>query len=175
MPSESAALPVMLRYVPGRIFAGFTSYRTPKSSVVSPKFQPALNAVMFAATSSGRAANLRSRNVSVEAYGREYIQESSPSANMFFARSASFLEISCASSDLIVIEVSATGCSAYASSEPSSSGFASYPTLARLRRVNSSVFTMMSAPRGRSSRFALSAAGFIATSTFGASPGVRMS
>src|SRR6266851_2490178 len=34
---------------------------------------------------------------------------------------------------------------------------------------------MMSAPRGRSLRLALSAAGFIATSTSGASPGVRMS
>src|SRR5215472_10342797 len=34
---------------------------------------------------------------------------------------------------------------------------------------------MMSAPRGRSSRFAFSAAGFIATRTSGASPGVRMS
>src|SRR6266536_3606401 len=32
---------------------------------------------------------------------------------------------------------------------------------------------MMSAPRGRSSMLALSAAGFIATSTSGASPGVR--
>ena len=41
--------------------------------------------------------------------------------------------------------------------------------------VNSSVLTMMSAPRGRSSMLAFSAAGFIATSTSGASPGVRMS
>ena len=41
--------------------------------------------------------------------------------------------------------------------------------------MNSSVLAMMSAPRGRSSRLALSAAGFIATSTSGASPGVRMS
>ncbi len=34
---------------------------------------------------------------------------------------------------------------------------------------------MISAPRGMSSMFAFSAAGFIATSTLGASPGVRMS
>ncbi|CAM5478443.1 hypothetical protein STENM327S_01535 [Streptomyces tendae] len=34
---------------------------------------------------------------------------------------------------------------------------------------------MISAPRGRSPTFAFSAAGFIATSTLGASPGVRMS
>jgi hypothetical protein len=41
--------------------------------------------------------------------------------------------------------------------------------------VNSSVLTMISAPRGRSGRFAFNAAGFMATSTFGESPGVRMS
>jgi len=41
--------------------------------------------------------------------------------------------------------------------------------------VNSSVLTISSAPGGRSFRFAFSAAGFIATSTSGASPGVRMS
>ena len=51
--------------------AGFTSYRTEKPSVVSPKFHPALKAAMLAATSSGRAANLRSRKVRVDSYGRE--------------------------------------------------------------------------------------------------------
>ena len=35
-PSDSAWLPVMLRYVPGLSFAGFTSYVTAKDSVVSP-------------------------------------------------------------------------------------------------------------------------------------------
>lgn len=43
------------------------------------------------------------------------------------------------------------------------------------RFANSSVLTMTSPPRGTSAMFAFSAAGFIATSTFGASPGVRMS
>ena len=38
--------------------------------------------------------------------------------------------------------------------------------------MNSSVSTMTVPPRGRSGRFAFSAAGFIATSTVGASPGV---
>ena len=41
--------------------------------------------------------------------------------------------------------------------------------------MNSSVLAMMSAPRGTSFRLALSAAGFMATSTSGLSPGVRMS
>jgi len=44
-----------------------------------------------------------------------------------------------------------------------------------LRGVNSSVLTMMTPLSRRSRRFALSAAGFIATSTSGASPGVWMS
>ncbi len=77
---------------------------------------------MFAATSSGRAANLRSRKRSVDSYGREYIQESRPRANMFLARSASFLDMPWSASAPTVIEVSATGCRAYPSSEPSSSG-----------------------------------------------------
>ena len=41
--------------------------------------------------------------------------------------------------------------------------------------MKSWVSTMIVAPLGRSARFARSAAGFIATSTSGASPGVRMS
>jgi hypothetical protein len=47
--------------------------------------------------------------------------------------------------------------------------------LVRLRLENSSVLTMIVPPGLRSERFALSAAGFIATSTSGWSPGVRMS
>ncbi len=41
--------------------------------------------------------------------------------------------------------------------------------------MNASAFTISVPPFGRSVRFVFSAAGFIATSTFGASPGVRMS
>jgi hypothetical protein len=47
--------------------------------------------------------------------------------------------------------------------------------LARFRGENSSESTMSRPPPGRSTRFAFSAAGFIATSTSGASPGVMMS
>src|SRR5664280_2819784 len=94
---------------------------------------------------------------------------------MFFDRSASFLPRSSPASATTVIEVSGIGCTRNSSSEPSSSGLAAYPTLARLRLVNSSVLTMMSAPLGSSRRLALSAAGFIATSTSGASPGVMIS
>jgi len=74
-----------------------------------------------------------------------------------------------------VIDVRATGCTRYASSEPSSSGLASYPTFVRLRSSNASELTRIVEPGGSSARLALRAAGFIATSTLGASPGVTMS
>ena len=41
--------------------------------------------------------------------------------------------------------------------------------------MNASSLTISVAPRSNSARFAFNAAGFIATSTFGLSPGVRMS
>ena len=94
---------------------------------------------------------------------------------MFFERSASFRESPNSFSASTVIELSATGCTCQDSSVPSSTGLAAYPTLARFRLVNSSVLTMIVLPRGRSARLALSAAGFIATSTSGASPGVSTS
>jgi hypothetical protein len=53
---------------------------------------------MLARASAGFEANLRSRNSSVDSYGLAYIQLSRPRANMFLARSASFLEISWSSS-----------------------------------------------------------------------------
>ncbi len=90
--------------------AGFTSYDTEKSSVVSPKFQPALNAAMLAARMSGLAENFDSRNANVDSVGRWYSHDSRPSANMFFARSASFFDTSMPSTAATVIEVSPTRC-----------------------------------------------------------------
>ena len=55
------------------------------------------------------------------------------------------------------------------------SGFAAYAALDRLVGVKASELTITAPPAGRSGRFVLSAAGFIATSTSGASPGVWMS
>ena len=59
---------------------------------------------------SGLLANLALRKLSVPSAGRSYSQESMPSANMFLARSASFLVISNASRALTVIEVIGTAC-----------------------------------------------------------------
>ena len=76
----------------------------------------------MASAISGSLANFSRSNRSVPSVGREYIQASSPSANMFFARSASFLPMPSGSSAAAVSEVIATGCTVYGSSESSSSG-----------------------------------------------------
>jgi hypothetical protein len=143
--------------------------------VVSPKFQPALNAVTFAAAMSGLVANFFSRNRMVPSVGRWYIHDSSPSANMFFARPESLRDSPESASASMVMPVRSMSCTLYASSDPSSSGFVAYPTFARARLVKSWVSTMIVPPRGTSARLAFSAAGFIATRTSGRSPGVMMS
>ncbi|CAO5175846.1 hypothetical protein FAIPA1_30097 [Frankia sp. AiPs1] len=141
--------------------------------------KPARKAAMFAAAISGRFANFLLRNASVPPVGRWYSQLIRPRANMFFARSASFLLTpplpSVAWTAVMVIEVSGTRWTTYSSSVPSVSGSVAYPAFFRFPLVNASVLTMRFAPEGRSFRFAFSAAGFIATRTSGASPGVRMS
>ena len=130
---------------------------------------------MLASARSGRRANFSRRNRSVPSLGRWYIHDCRPSANMFLDRSASFLDNPVSASAPIVRVAMATSCTWYCSSEESSSGFAAYPTFVRLRLLNSSVLTISTPPGGRSAMLALSAAGFIATSTSGRSPGVRMS
>ena len=78
--------------MPADIGAGLISYWTAKDSVVSPKFQPDLNAVTLASRMSGALAKRFSRKAIVVSVGRPYIQDSRPSANMFFARAASLRE-----------------------------------------------------------------------------------
>ena len=65
---------------------------------------------MFAFMISGLFANFDRRNLSVPSGGRLYSQDSSPSANMFLARSASLRETSISSRALTVIEVIGTAC-----------------------------------------------------------------
>ncbi len=60
----------------------------------------------------------------------------------------------------------------YCASEPSSTGLAGNPALVRLRSVNAPVSTTTVPPTRRSFTSTLSAAGFMATSTSTASPGV---
>src|SRR5881628_259690 len=69
-PYASAWLPVMLRYRPGFIAAGLTSYCTANASVVSPNAYPVWKALTFAAAISGRFANFDSRKAIVPSVGR---------------------------------------------------------------------------------------------------------
>src|SRR3712207_8595636 len=62
--------PEMFRYTPEAIGAGFIWYETEKPSVVSPKFQPAVNAVMFASRITGC---LRSEEHTSELQSRQYL------------------------------------------------------------------------------------------------------
>jgi hypothetical protein len=65
-----------------------TSTGTACSSAVSPKFQPALKAAMFASRICGLEANFSSSHSSVLSTGRPYIHETTPRAKRFFARAA---------------------------------------------------------------------------------------
>ena len=79
----------------------------------------------FASAISGRLApNFASRKSIVGSIGRPYSHDISPSANMFFERSASRgVTPSTSFSAPTVSDVSGTPCTWYSSSEPSSSGF----------------------------------------------------
>lgn len=104
---------------------GLISYCTENASVVSPYDQPAWKAAMLAFMISGLEPNFFSRKASVPSVGRWYSHDSSPSANMFFARSASFLEMSKSARAVTVIEVSGSACTRYSASESSSTGLVS--------------------------------------------------
>ena len=94
--------------MPGAEGAALTTTWCANSSVVSPKAWPALNAATFASRISGLDPNFCSSQVIVGSVGRPYIQDTSPRANMFLARSASFFEIPRSSTARTVIEVIGT-------------------------------------------------------------------
>ncbi len=83
-----------------------------------------LNAFTFASAIAGRFANFVFRKSIVDSIGRPYSHDISPSANMFFARSASRgVTPSISLSAPTVIVVSGTAWTCQPSSEESSSGF----------------------------------------------------
>ena len=65
---------------------------------------------MFASAISGRFANFSRISAIVASVGRVYSQDISPSANMFFARSASRLVTPTSFSASSVIDVSGIAC-----------------------------------------------------------------
>ena len=93
-------------------------------SVVSPKFQPDLKAVMLASRMSGTLANRLVRKAVVDSVGRPYIQDSSPRANMFFARAASLRDRPNSLTAATVIPVRSTGWTANSARSSPSSGLA---------------------------------------------------
>jgi hypothetical protein len=131
---------------------------------------------MFAAAISGRfAPNFASRNSIVGLIERPYSHDISPSANMFFERSASrgvTPSISFSADrerrqrhrvHLVLVE------RAVLEGALRVAGLLEVPLGERVGVDD------QRPPLGRSAMFVFSAAGFIATRTFGASPGVRMS
>ncbi len=72
---------------------------------------------------SGALANRRSRNAIVDSVGRPYIHDSSPSANMFFARLASLRDSPNSFTASTVMSVSSKACTSYSDRESFSSGF----------------------------------------------------
>ena len=109
--------------------------------------------------------------------GRVYIHDTSPRAKKFFERSASRgLTPSGAQTSLVsdvigtlITPVAVDGCRRRAGCDGRSSAFS------RLRSSNASSLTISVPPCSSRSRSAFSAAGFIATSTLGSSPGVVIS
>ena len=94
---------------------------------------------------------------------------------MFLARAASLRERPNSLTASTVMPVRSTVLSVKSVSESSSSGLPAYPALMRLRLEKSWLSTISVEPGRMSGRLAFRAAGFIATSTSGESPAVRMS
>ena len=93
---------------------------------------------------------------------------------MFLQRRASLLPRPKGLTDSSVSAEISKASTCHLESEPSSSGLTSYLAFSRLRLVNSPVSAMIRPPGFRAPTLVFSAAGFIATSTSGASPAVSM-
>jgi hypothetical protein len=130
---------------------------------------------MLASASSGALANLALSHATIGSRLRSNIQSARPRVHMFLQRSASLLPRPKGFTLSIVSWEMSNASTRQGLSEPSSSGLASYFAFSRLRLVNSPLSAMMRPPGFRSLTLVLSAAGFIATSTSGASPAVVMS
>src|SRR6187549_1700122 len=129
---------------------------------------------MLAAAISGLPANLALSQSTIGCRSRSNIHSARPRVHMFFERSASLLPRPNGLTASIVSALMSNASTSHLASEPSSSGLASYLAFSRLRLVNSPVSAMMRPPGLSASRLVLSAAGFIATSTSGASPAVSI-
>src|SRR6185295_5150904 len=91
-PSAAAVLPVMFRYLPGKIFAGLISYETAKSSAFSAKLWPARSARRLASTTSGVLRKRSRIHFSAGSIGRWYSQDVMPRQKKFRQRNTARAE-----------------------------------------------------------------------------------
>ena len=121
---------------------------------------------------SGALANFDFSQSWIGSRGRSNIHSARPSVHMFLDRSASLLPRPKGLTASIVFSLMSKASRSNFARLPSSSGLLSYFALSRLRLVKAPVSAITSPPGFRAARLVFSAAGFIATSTSGASPAV---
>ena len=124
---------------------------------------------------SGFLANLALSQSINGCRSRSNIHNARPSVHMFLDRSASLLPSPNSFTASIVRAEISKASTSHLARLPSSSGLLSYLAFSRLRLVNSPVSIITRPPVLSAAKFTFSAAGFIATSTSGASPAVSIS
>ena len=129
---------------------------------------------MLASARSGDLANFCFSQAWIGARGRSNIHSARPSVHMFLQRNASLLPRPNGLTASIVCALMSNARTSHLARLPSSSGLTSYFAFSRLRFVNSPVSMMTRPPGFTAARLVFKAAGFIATSTSGASPAVSM-
>src|SRR5215470_5151396 len=155
--------------------AGRTRYEVRNISAVSPKFQPALSTRTLASPTAGVLRKRCSTHRMVGSIGRWKSHDVNPSARKLRERIIVRVGRPMSLSALIVSFVMSTGKTWKRASEPSVSGFDVYSAFLRFCSLNCSLSRMRMPFACRSPMLTFSAAGFIATSTSGASPGVNTS
>ena len=129
---------------------------------------------MLASAISGLPLNFALSQSTIGCRSRSNIHSARPSVHMFLERSASLLPRPKGFTASIVSALMSKASTSHLARLPSSIGLLSYLAFSRLRLVNSPVSAMIRPPGLSAARFTLRAAGFIATSTSGASPAVSI-
>ena len=130
---------------------------------------------MLASAMTGRLPNFWLIQAMVGSIERSYSQNIRPRAKKFFVRSTWRLVMSSPSRARALSVLICTSKTLNALSEPSVSGFDVYAALLKFCWVKASLLTISAPPGISSPTLVLRAAGFMATSTSGWSPGVWMS
>ena len=129
---------------------------------------------MLASASTGFLRNLSFSHWISGARSRSNIHSARPSVHMFLQRRASLLPSPNGLTASSVSALISKAITSHLARLPSSSGETAYFAFSRLRLVNSPLSAMISPPGLSACTLVFSAAGFIATSTSGASPAVSI-